>query len=369
MTQFWSLLFRATTKIIIIIFCGILWALLCYIKDGNNQEEIPRIEILKGQSLKVISQNLTSARVIEYPSLFRLWARVWGYDKKIQAGLYTIPARTSMATLLDIFTNGSVSQFNVTVPEGYSSARILSVISSNDQASQFFKIPPNYTLEEGTCLPETYACTSSDTLESFITRIQQAQKKYTDTLWDSRPKNYPIKTKAEWIKIASIVEKETNYDDEYGLIARIILNRLKKGMRLELCSTVIYGLTKGMPLERTLTIKETKIKNPYNTYTNRGLPPTPICHPGKKVLKAILNIPQSDHLFFVKTGHGGHYFSKNYNNHKKNIQLYEKAKKAKRLPNNTNPEIKNAAFMGLKAETSYQRKTKPGTKKTTTKPN
>jgi UPF0755 protein len=137
--------------------------------------------------------------------------------------------------------------------------------------------------------------------------------------WESRTPDLPIKTKSQAMILASIVEKETALPEERRHIAAVFVNRLRLGMKLQSDPTIIYGLTKGYPLGRGIRESELLGATPYNTYVIAGLPPTPICNPGKDAIAAVLNPEQSNDLYFVASGAGGHVFSSSIAEHEKNV--------------------------------------------------
>ncbi len=129
---------------------------------------------------------------------------------------------------------------------------------------------------------------------------------------------------------ASIVEKETGVAEERPRIAAVFVNRLRRGMRLESDPTIIYGLTKGEPLGRGLRLSELRKKTPYNTYVIRGLPPTPIGNPGRAAIEAVLNPADTEDLFFVADGTGGHVFAATNREHERNVAQWRRIERERR---------------------------------------
>jgi UPF0755 protein len=152
--------------------------------------------------------------------------------------------------------------------------------------------------------------------------MAKAQVKFLEDKWAGRAPGLPLKSIRDAVILASIVEKETSLPEERRHIAAVFLNRLKIGMRLQTDPTVIYGLTKGYPLGRGIRQSELDAATPYNTYVIAGLPPGPICNPGKDSLAAVLNPEQGDDLFFVATGHGGHVFASTISQQARNVAAY-----------------------------------------------
>jgi len=177
---------------------------------------------------------------------------------------------------------------------------------------------------EGSLLPETYMFERGTTRAELLARMREAQKTLIDELWPKRKEGLPIASVEDAIKLASIVEKETGLAAERPRIAAVFVNRLKTGMRLESDPTIIYGLTKGAPLGHPLRQSELDTPNPYSTYQIEGLPPTPICNPGRDSLAAVLNPPDSDELFFVADGTGGHVFAKTGAEHARNVAQWRR---------------------------------------------
>jgi UPF0755 protein len=157
------------------------------------------------------------------------------------------------------------------------------------------------------------------TRADLIGRMEKAQQALLAELWPKRKEGLPFDTQEQAITLASIVEKETGVPSERPRIAAVFVNRLKSGMKLEADPTIIYGLTKGVPLGHPLRQSELAQPNPYNTYQITGLPPTPIANPGRAAIAAVLNPPDSNELFFVANGTGGHSFAATAAEHERNV--------------------------------------------------
>jgi len=187
---------------------------------------------------------------------------------------------------------------------------------------------PTEDIPEGSLLPDTYLFNRGMTRAALVSKMQDAQKKLLDDLWPKRKADIPVATPYEAIILASIVEKETGKVDEQPEIAALFTTRLRKGMRLESDPTIIYGISKGEPLynakgqRRTLRRSEIDGKTDWNTYQIDGLPKTPICNPGRGAIEAVLNPPDTEYLFFVADGKGGHLFAKTLKEHNRNVAAY-----------------------------------------------
>ena len=183
---------------------------------------------------------------------------------------------------------------------------------------------------EGTLLPETYMLPKSMTKIELVKKMRNEQETLLDKLWKDRALNLPITTKREALILASIVEKETGVGSERKHVAGVFINRLNRGMRLESDPTIIYGLTGGEKLGRGLRRSEIDRKTDWNTYQIDGLPKTPICNPGRAALEAVLNPMETEDIFFVADGKGGHVFAKTLRGHNANVRQWRKIERARR---------------------------------------
>ena len=183
-------------------------------------------------------------------------------------------------------------------------------------------------VREGELLPETYLFVRGEPKNNIIIRAKSAMKEFAAKEWLIKDATVPVKNINQLIILASIIEKETALDNERGLVASVFVNRLLKGMKLQTDPTVIYALTNGeKELGRPLFRKDLKIDSPYNTYKYYGLPPTPICNPGKASIAAAANPEYSNYLYFVADGNGGHNFATSLKEHNSNVAEWKRSKK------------------------------------------
>jgi len=271
--------------------------------------------LAQGSAVSSIADDLEDAGVIRYPELFTAVVRVRGAENDIKAGEYEIPAGASVNDIIDQLIEGKSILHYFTAAEGLTTAQILKLVAEDGVLTGELTAAP----EEGELLPETYAFTRGESRDAMVARMIAAQDALLDELWAGRATELPISTKEEAVILASIVEKETGLAEERGRIAGVFINRLKRGMRLESDPTIIYGLTKGEPLGRGLRVSEIRGETPYNTYVIRGLPPTPIANPGADAIAAVLNPEETDELFFVADGTGGHAFARTNREHERNV--------------------------------------------------
>ena len=280
-------------------------------------------------NLKKIAALLHEKGIIASPSIFVLGVRASGNTHKIKSGEYSIPKRASAKMVMDILVGGQTYIRRVVIPEGLTSTQIIEILNNAKGLVGVISQTP----KNGTLLPETYHYSFGDTKEGIIVRMQNAMKRVIDEEWEKRADNLPLKSKQEAIILASIVEKETSLNKERAMVAGVFINRLNKKMRLQSDPTVIYAVTDGrLDLNRSLKKVDLKIQHPYNTYVIPALPAGPIGNPGKDAIKAVLNPAETDALYFVATGRGGHAFAKTLKEHNKNIQNwlnYRRQKRAK----------------------------------------
>jgi UPF0755 protein len=206
---------------------------------------------------------------------------------------------------MNILIGGHSIEHKLTVAEGLTSQMAVGLVRGDPVLTgDAGPVPP-----EGALLPETYLFTRGATRSEIVAKMRKAQQELLDELWVARAPNLPVKTKEEAVILASMVEKETAIPAERPHIASVFVNRLRTGMKLQSDPTIIYGITKGYPLGRRIRQSEIDRATPYNTYAIIGLPPQPICNPGKGSIAAVLSPADTKDLFFVADGTGGHVFA------------------------------------------------------------
>lgn len=300
------------------------------VSDASAEADAPAEEIdytpfliEKGQSARVIGENLEAQGLIDSAFFFRMSLRFSGEAANIQAGEYGIPNGATMEEIVEIITSGKVIQRTVTFPEGLTSWQIVQVINKVDELpGEITEIPV-----EGTLLPETYAYTAGDTKQDVLDRAAEAMTKALDELWAERSPTIAVESLEEAVILASIIEKETGVNSERHLVSSVYSNRLTtRGWRLQADPTIIYGITDGrMDLGRGIRRSELDDKsNPYNTYQHNGLPPGPIANPGKAALEAAMNPADTDYFFFVADCEGGHNFGVTLDDHNRNVAYFRR---------------------------------------------
>lgn len=275
------------------------------------------VQVAEGSSLAAAARELEQAGAIRSAGRFRLLARVFGSGEPIKAGEYRIPAHTSPSDILKMLQGGKVLQRLVVVPEGYPSVLVHDALAKADGLTGSVPVPA-----EGSVLPDSYAFQRGDTRASVVARMQKAMRDYLAAAWSKRKPGIPVTTPEQAIILASIVEKETGKAAERRMVAAVYANRLKRGMPLQADPTVIYPITRGRPLGRRIRRSELRAKNGYNTYAEAGLPAGPIANPGRASIDAVLDPAQSNALYFVADGTGGHVFADTLDQHNANVRKW-----------------------------------------------
>ena len=262
-----------------------------------------------------------------------------GASSKLKYGSFTLSKGSSLKTLIEGLTKGGAQKEGIwfTVPEGYTIEKIavklekegickekdfLDAVSKEYDYWFLESIPKDIQVKyrlQGFLFPDTYEIGENTIAEDIVrTMLDQFGAQYTKEM-DEQAKNLG-KTTFEIVTEASIIERETEVDEERPVIAGVIENRLKADMALQMCPTVLYPLTDGMYDVTQVTYEDTKIQSPYNTYQNKGLPAGPIANPGLPCLKAALNPAEHDYFFYhtdETKNDGSHIFTKTYEEHVK----------------------------------------------------
>jgi UPF0755 protein len=276
------------------------------------------VNIPRGFGVRDIAELLTREGVIDQP-----WVFIGGVyalklrGREVKYGEYQFPRQASLDDAITTMTEGKVVQHQISVPEGLTSDQILQKLLDADVLTGNVREVPR----EGSLLPDSYKETRGTPRELVIKRMQDKQREEVQKIWDHRAADLPIKSPEQLVVLASIIEKETGRNDERTRVAAVFVNRLKLKMKLQSDPTIIYGLAGGKGnLGHPITESEKKQPTPYNTYIIDGLPPGPICNPGRASLEAAANPARTKELYFVADGSGGHIFSENYDQHQKNVE-------------------------------------------------
>lgn len=331
---------RKNSNIKIIFIFILLFAIVGAVFAGSYLFNPPKetgdviIKIEKGASIKEIATVLKENKVIRSPLSFKLYSSIFSDSFLFKAGEFKISRPISLRNLTNLLIEGvSIGdRVKITIPEGYMITQIVTLLEKKglgkreellklakegnfDYEFLKFKRSPwvKYKLE-GFIFPDTYYFSFGETSEEII-----------KTLLDEFNKQAWVKLKfagnsslsfLQILTLASIIEKEAVLDYERGIVASVFYNRLKINMKLESCATVQYALGREK-FSTVVTIEETNLASPFNTYRNQGLPPGPICSPSLKSIEAAISPKNTNYLFFVAKGDSSHYFSQTHEEHLK----------------------------------------------------
>ena len=279
-------------------------------------DEATTVRISQGAGVDAIARELAESGVIRRRWLFIAGARATGRARQLKAGEFAFPARVSPQGALDIIVGGKTVARKVTIPEGVTSREAVARVRDAEGLTGLIDtIPP-----DGSLLPETYQYHWGDTRRALLDRMQTAMDARLAELWPNREPGLPFDSKHEAVTLASIVETETAVPDERALVAGVFINRLEQGMRLQSDPTVRYAVRRdGGDASGRITQAQLGIDDPYNTYKHGGLPPGPIANPGAAAIRAVLHPAETDYLYFVADGSGGHAFAETLEEHNENV--------------------------------------------------
>ncbi|MBB4285800.1 endolytic transglycosylase MltG [Roseospira goensis] len=278
------------------------------------------VVVPQGAGLADIAARLADAGVVRDPLVFEAGARLAQRARDLKAGEYRFDVAVTPRGALDILTRGDVVARRVTVAEGLTTPRVLEIVREAEGLVGEITLSP----DEGTLLPETYHFTLGDTRDDILRRMMAAMDATLAELWPTRAEGLPLETPEEAVILASIVEKETGLPEERAHVAGVFINRLNRGMRLQSDPTVIYGIEPTGALGRPLRRSDLDRATAYNTYVIDGLPPGPICNPGRDAIAAVLNPKETEDLFFVADGSGGHAFARTLQEHNRNVAKWRR---------------------------------------------
>ncbi len=274
-----------------------------YIKKGSNLSQI--LDILDGHGIiryKYLLSNIIKLKTHNNPKIF--------------FGEFFFKKGITVAEIIELLLKNKLYYRSITFPEGLTTHTILEMLNNNEYLVNNI----GYSFPEGIYLPETYYYLRGENKADILSRMQKSMDIFLTEAWNNRDKDVLLKNKYEALVVASLIEKETSLLEEKKLVASVIFNRLRKRMPLQIDPTVIYAFTLGNKnLERPIRKSDLKRQSDYNTYKKYGLPPTPICNPGRDSILAALHPAKTNFLYFVANKKGGHNFSESYRAHVNNV--------------------------------------------------
>ncbi|QFT73270.1 endolytic transglycosylase MltG [Ruegeria sp. THAF33] len=348
----------------------ILWGQTQYKAEGPLETAIC-LQVRSGSNMTRVSQELEDQGAIRSATIFRMAADYTDRAQQLKAGSFLVREGASMEQIIDEITSSGAStcgseieyrigvtraqtrvrelnpatldfveitsfdpsgdevpeaynekrneadtRYRVSLAEGVTSWQVVQALKAFDALTgEVTEIPA-----EGMLAPDSYDVVAGQDRNDILQAMQDKQQLRINAVWESRQDGLPLQSPEEMLILASIIEKETGVPEERGQVASVFVNRLKQGMRLQTDPTVIYGVTNGQgTLGRGLRRSELNRPTPWNTYQIDGLPPTPIANPGLASLEAAVAPDDTDFVFFVADGTGGHAFAETLQEHNRNV--------------------------------------------------
>jgi UPF0755 protein len=292
------------------------------------------VSVQSGASPRTVAEQWAAAGILTPPELLWLWFRVSGRSHQIKAGVYEIDRNVTPRQLLDRLVKGESQMELVRIVEGWTFAQMRAALASAPalrpttkelSADQIMAaLGASGVPAEGRFFPDTYHYAKGATDLSVLRAAQQKMQRQLEAAWAERANELPIRSIDEALILASIVEKETGIEADRVKVASVFVNRLRIGMPLQTDPTVIYGL--GDRFDGNLRKRDLLADTPFNTYTRKGLPPTPIALPGANSIKATVQPAQTKDLYFVARGDGSSVFSTNLADHNRAVNQYQRGK-------------------------------------------
>ncbi|AOA57689.1 endolytic transglycosylase MltG [Acinetobacter larvae] len=294
--------------------------------------------IRSGDNYSAFIDRLAAENKVKFPMILKLYRKLFIHES-MKAGVYEVPKGMTIQQLLELLSNAENAYMTrLLIIEGTTTKQLLQSLQKDpnivktldykNHASIIKALGVPYSHLEGIFAPNTYFYDKGSSDLEILKDLYQRQMKILDEAWQKRAADLPYKNKYEALIMASIIEKETSLDRELNKVSGVFVRRLKLNMRLQTDPTVIYGM--GERYQGKITRQDLRTATPYNTYTIHGLPPSPIALAGKKAIEAAMHPDQSQNLYFVATGNGGHTFSRNLDDHNRAVQTYIQVMRAKK---------------------------------------
>ena len=288
--------------------------------------------INQGSSLKAAARQMQQAGILPNDRVFVWLARALGKTTQIKAGNYELETAPTPLELLNMMTQGRVSQSELSIIEGWTFNQLRATLNENtavrhdsaalSEAEIMQRLGAPEGQAEGLFFPDTYYFASGTSDLALFKSAYKTMQQHLQENWQTRAPGLPLESPYQALILASIVEKETGQAKDRGMIAGVFINRLRTGMRLQTDPTVIYGM--GEKYAGKLHKDDLLTDTSYNTYTRAGLTPTPIALPGLAALQATLHPAQTDALYFVARGDGSSQFSGTLEQHNRAVSKYIK---------------------------------------------
>jgi UPF0755 protein len=324
---------RAVVAVLVMLVLSTAWLGVSLFRPLPFDGGLREFHIEPGSSLRTVSRELHAAGVLPDAWRFEALGRVLARDGDVKAGSYQIDADWTIVDLLNALTGGAAARLDrIVLLEGWTFRQLRTALDEHRSLRHVLRgLPDPVVLKklqiarqspEGLFFPDTYYFPRGETDLNVLRRAASRMQAVLDAQWLQRRPEIPLADPYQALIVASIVEKETGRDVDRPLIAAVLLNRLRVGMRLQADPTVIYGLRERF--DGNLRRRDLEEDTPYNTYTRPGLPPTPIAIPGLASIAAAVKPADSAALYFVARGDGSSHFSESLNEHNRAVNKYQR---------------------------------------------
>ncbi len=330
-------------KVVIIAMSAALIALIIdmytFLNNPMRLADDYLYELKPGASVSSLARDLRRENILERGIYLSAWSRLTGQARNLQAGEYRITPNMTPFQLLEAMEKGKVQQYSLTLVEGWTFWQMMAEVNQSphlqhrlrglSDAEIMEKIGHAGEHPEGRFYPDTYHFPKGLDDINFLKRAYDEMDNRVQAAWQKRDAGLPFDSAYQALIMSSIVEKESALAVERTRIAGVFINRLRKGMRLQTDPTVIYGL--GPDFDGDIRFKDLRTDTPYNTYTRRGLPPTPIAMPGQGAIEAVMHPDNTPYLYFVALGDGSgsHVFSVTLEEHEQAVNKYQRKRRKK----------------------------------------
>ncbi len=298
-----------------------------------DEEKRVTVKIREGLSTAEIADRLAEKDVINSTLKFRIWARIYGYDDKLRPGSYTFTVGMSDDEVFNKLLTGEKRLVQFTVPEGFGVKDIAERLYNLDLADkeEFLQAAENFTpydymkkhkdvffAAEGFLFPDTYTVENDVEIDEILSLMANTFDEKLTASMRAQAAKMDLSI-YDLITLASLVEREVRFPEDRAIVAQVLLKRLKLNMPLQTDATLQYLM--DTPKE-DVTIEDTQIDSPYNTYQHAGLPPGPIANPGMAAIEAVLHPADTDYLYFVADRSGHNHYAYTYEEHLNLVNKY-----------------------------------------------
>jgi len=293
--------------------------------DAPGPLQAARGVVVPHGGLDQVAAVLAEGGVVAHPLELRLAAIATRGEGALHAGELDFPAHASLRQVLLVLRTAKPIQHKLTIPDGLTAAQVAMLLERGDALTGAPVLPA-----EGSLLPETYLYDRGTTRAALAARAAAAMDRALAAAWAGRARDLPLASPEQALTLASLVEQEAARPEEQPRVAAVFLNRLRLGMKLQSDPTVVYAVTGGLgALDRKLTRADLGVDSPYNTYRYAGLPPGPIAMPSAGAIEAVVRPIESDDLYFVADGMGGHAFARTDDEHRQNVARWRQIERAR----------------------------------------